>query len=137
MTANRRASVRFPIQCPALVKFPRKTGSTEIIETCTNNISTGGVLLETRARLPLEMIVEVDIITRSILPGAPCEESDDDFISITGNIVRKGADGMAVAFDPEYRIFPALQQIMFLRRQLDWIIRHHDGVATGRFTVVN
>jgi hypothetical protein len=136
MAANRRSSVRFPAQFPALVKYAKQTGGTQIMEMQTINISTRGVLLDNPMHLPLMANVQVDIIAHSELPRSDCDDSCLDFISITGRIVRIDCDGLAVSFDLAYQLVPVRERIRTLRRQLDWIVRNHGGFTAERLTVV-
>jgi hypothetical protein len=136
MTINRRSSVRFPAQLPAMIKCPLPNGGTQIEELRTLNISAQGVLLDNPIHLPLMTNVEVDIIAQSVLCGTHNHEAENDFISITGRIVRKDCSGLAIAFDLEYRLSPVRERILALRHQLDWIIRHHGGITYGHISVV-
>jgi hypothetical protein len=136
MAANRRLSVRFPAQFPALIKYSTQPGGTQVIEMRTTNISTRGVLLDTQMHLPLRKKVDVDIIVQPVLPGSVCDDSCDDFISISGRIVRRDFSGLAISFDLEYKVFSVRERIRILRRQLDWIVRNHGGFTADRLTVV-
>ncbi len=102
---DRRRLQRYELRAPATVKAEVQNQET-VEELFTQNISSGGAFFQTEHPLPKGVSVEITLflLTAAFRPwrGRPYKVK----ISTGGTVVRSEDEGMAVAFDPKYRMVP-------------------------------
>ena len=100
---EQRQKERFPIGIPVRIVVTGD-GEPEIIDSVTENISAGGVLVQAAEPLPLGTKVELDLVI-------PIEDirkmsGKNARIKISGSVVRLDTRFIAIQFGREYKVLP-------------------------------
>ena len=101
---EKRCLERFELPLPAAIEVIRGTPnpSKGVICLTARNISASGAYFDTERPLEVGARVHIDLI---LALGKILErEERAAYVSLTGRVVRAEHQGMAVSFDPNYRI---------------------------------
>lgn len=102
--SDKRAMERFELELQAEVLVDEQDGEAAFVEMMTENICAGGVYLKTEQPLPVGAQIKMKLVL-------PLDELKNltgrrALIQVTGAVVRKQNDGMAVCFNKNYQISP-------------------------------
>jgi hypothetical protein len=105
LDSDRRQLQRYQLRASAIVKGEVQNQET-VAEFFTRDISSGGAFFHTDHPLPAGVSVEITLflITSAFREwrGRPYKVK----VTTAGTVVRSEEEGMAVAFDPKYRMVP-------------------------------
>jgi len=105
--SDRRKMERFDLKLPTKFFWTGKGKVQESIELVTSNVCAGGAYLMTNSPLPIGTHVKADITL--ILNRSHELRSRRSIIKLSGDVIRKDHQGMAIRFGRKYKILP--QQI--------------------------
>jgi len=101
---NRRKFERYPVDAPARITLIGSRGKAKTIDSHIDDLSAVGGFFPDAKSLPVGQRLEVDIFLpferSNFLPG----EYDLITMTVTGDAIRSGPSGTAVAFNDEYRL---------------------------------
>ncbi len=101
---ERRKLERFDLQTPANIEIDLADGTQQLEGLATKDISSGGAFLVTSvpfpegAKVKLEFLITMDILRKIVGEGKRTK------IKVDGTIVRVDKGGIAIKFDPRYKI---------------------------------
>jgi hypothetical protein len=91
---------RFDIKLPATITWSDNKAKNNKIELSTSNICAGGAYFPTHRPLDVATPVTLDVI----LPFETDHNGNRRSVNINGSVVYTSCQGMAIAFDGNYRI---------------------------------
>jgi hypothetical protein len=95
---ERRILARFNLQLRSILK--KLQDGEEVLELFTRDVSSKGAFFLTGNPLPVDTSLSMTLYL-------PVGESVNSVLSVAGKVVRTEDEGMAVRFDPSYRLVPA------------------------------
>jgi hypothetical protein len=104
MMVENRSMKRFGVQIPAMVSDCRNETQTDCIQMFTKDISSHGAFFLTPTKLELGTEIDISLMLPALLPMIPNEEQTT--IQLKGKIVRTASDGIAVAFNGNFKFKP-------------------------------
>lgn len=102
---ERREMERFPLEIEECRMSCGKTEDAISEELRIENICAGGAFVKTKKQLP----VGTDVTLNMVLPlhiGANQFTTKKSYISVIGEVIRTGEQGMAIGFGRKYSISP-------------------------------
>ena len=101
---EKRNMERFDLKLPALLSIEDESGYTRAFEFMIRDICAGGAFFKTESPLSVGTDVKMDLI----LPLDKFKSGEDNRsrIDVSGSVIRKESQGMAVCFDKKYSISP-------------------------------
>jgi len=103
---ERRELERFKLKLPARIEMVsgKPEVGRDIINTETDNISSGGAFFHTLSPLPEGTQVKIDLLLNFQRLRIP--KNRRPHINVRGNVLRSEATGMAIQLDKRYKIIP-------------------------------
>ena len=103
---DQRRLDRFTLRLPATIKVVSnvKENGAQTYEVTTSDVCAGGAFFETDAplaegtKVKVRMILSIESIKKMTGKQA--------VVNVTGHVLRTGHDGIAVCFNPNYRMTP-------------------------------
>ena len=103
---NQRKMDRFALRLPATLKVVSNVGENgaQTFEVMTSDVSAGGAFFETNAplaegtKVKVKMILSIESIKKMTGKQA--------VVNVSGHVLRTGHNGIAVCFNPNYRMTP-------------------------------
>jgi hypothetical protein len=99
---DKRKFERFEINVPARIEIPGQDGCTIKVDLETHDLSAGGTFIELGKPLPEGCAVKIDIVLSFEELKTDADPSGSLILSTTGQVVRSGADGVAIRFNEDY-----------------------------------
>ena len=101
---DQRRFERHDIDVTARIELITSRRKRKVIESHVANLSAvGGFFLDVKS-LPLGQLLKVDIFLLFERPNPSLEEHELITMTVTGQVVRSGSSGTAIAFTEEYRL---------------------------------
>ena len=97
---ERRKMERFSLELPALLSIVDESGNPKTFEAVTNNICAGGVYFVIDKPLSVGTDVKTDLMI------SLKKVNKKTRINVSGAVIRKDENGMAICFDEKYIISP-------------------------------
>jgi hypothetical protein len=103
---ERRKLERFDLQAPAKLRVEREGTRSDFVSLVTRDISSSGVYvatdqpLEIGARVKLELLISLDMISRMIGEGGKAK------VKVDGQVVRADGKGVAIQFVNKFKMQP-------------------------------
>ena len=99
---EQRSLERFDLSIPATLRVGSDSEESVSFNLLTRDISSGGAFLHTDAPLPEGTPIKMDLI----LPIDKLKEltGKQAFIKVKGIVIRSESSGMAICFEPTYKI---------------------------------
>ena len=101
---EKRNMERFDLKLPALLSIKAESGYTRAFEFMIRDICAGGAFFKTESPLSVGTDVKMDLIIP--LDKFKSGENNRSRIDVSGSVIRKESQGMAVCFDKKYSISP-------------------------------
>jgi hypothetical protein len=101
---DQRRFERYNIDVHARIELITSCGKRKVIESHVANLSAVGGFFPHVKSLPLVQLLKVDIFLPFERPNPSLEEHQLITMTVTGQVVRSGSSGTAVAFAEEYRL---------------------------------
>lgn len=102
--SEKRILERFDLQIPATLKVISKTGNNEgrVINLKTHDVCAGGAFFQTEDPLPEGTVIQLGLI----IPIEKLKKitGKQAYFEVGGKVVRTETGGMAIFFEPDYRI---------------------------------
>ena len=95
---------RFALELPAWISIIDESGEPQTFEAVTKNICAGGAFFRTEQSLTVGTAVKMNLILS--LYNILKTETISSRIDVSGSIIRKELEGIAVCFDDQYQIMP-------------------------------
>ncbi len=101
---DKRKFERFNIEAPIRIKILSPGDKNDKLVFQTKNVSAGGVFIGTKQPLHegTEIKIEIFLLNKEAQDLGDADKGD--VIIVTGQVLRSGADGMAVCFNEDYDI---------------------------------
>ena len=105
---EKRKFERFELSVTARISIegPEDSQGGKILELISRDICAGGAFFRTDQPLPEGTKVKIDLVLPLEHLKQIINHSDKVFIKITGTVLRSESSGMAICFDPNYKIQP-------------------------------
>jgi hypothetical protein len=102
---ERRELERFILEVPARVEVKAEAKAKPPLDLRTSNICSGGAFFPTAEALPkgTDVSIDLDLPLDRLADLVSCKQVH---VKVNGTVIRSGAAGMAVSFDPHYQIVP-------------------------------
>jgi len=101
---EKRKMERFALNLPALLSIKDESGNTRAFEFMIRDICAGGAFFKTDYPLSVGTDVKMDLIIP--LDKFKSGKNNRTCIDVSGSVIRKESQGMAVCFDKKYSISP-------------------------------
>ena len=101
---EKRKMERFSLSLPALLSIKDDTGNTRAFEFIIRDISAAGAFFKTDTPLSVGTEVKMDLLLP--LDKFKTGKNYRSHIDVSGSVIRKESQGMAVCFDKKYSISP-------------------------------
>jgi hypothetical protein len=101
---EKREMERFALNLPALLSIKDGSGNTRAFEFMIRDICAGGAFFKTDTPLSVGTDVKMDLIIP--LDKFKTGKKNRSRIDVSGSVIRKESQGMAVCFDKKYSISP-------------------------------
>ncbi|MBA4422448.1 MAG: hypothetical protein C0390_05005 [Syntrophus sp. (in: bacteria)] len=99
---NRRRFKRYDIDAPVQIELIQSRRKQKVIESHVVDLSAVGGFFPDVKSLPLGQLLKVDIFLPFEGPNPSVEKHDLITMTVTGQVVRSGSSGTAIAFTEEY-----------------------------------
>ncbi len=116
MSIERREQKRFFLNLQAKISYRHSTNHAPVIDTVAANVSSGGAFLRTDHKFPLATKVKIEfylsvedlkrlrfILSLDSLKQLTCKNI---WVSASGIVIRREAEGVGVIFDTDYQLTP-------------------------------
>lgn len=105
MNKSKRRVERIDLELPTTMEVLDIPGQEPVIlEFITQDVSSGGAFIHTAQPLPVNTLVEMDLVLP--LDELKKIEGKKAHIKVSGMVVRVNSAGMGICFDEEYEIKP-------------------------------
>lgn len=101
---DQRRFERYNIDVPSRIELIASRRKRKVIESHVGDLSAVGGFFPHVKSLPLPQLLKVDIFLPFERPNSSLEEHELITITVTGQVVRSGSSGTAIAFTEEYRL---------------------------------
>ena len=96
--------MRFDLEIAATIELLTPGQERELLNLLTSNICSGGAYFHTTQPLPEGSRVKVDLDLPLDRLERLKEGYRQDYIKVTGEVLRAESEGMAICFDEDYQI---------------------------------
>ena len=101
---DKRLMERFDLNLPAYVTLGKEESDKKTFEFETLDVCAGGAFFKTDKEFPVGAEVDVDLV----LPLDELKKIPGNkvLVKVSGSVIRKDSNGLAVSFDKKYEIVP-------------------------------
>lgn len=103
---DKRRLVRFDLKVPAKIECLGRKKDKDVLDLVTSNLCSGGAFFPTEQTLPEGTKVRVDLMLPLGGLKKLISQYDHACIEVTGTVIRRESQGMAISFNRDYSIHP-------------------------------
>ena len=101
---EKRKMERFFLELPANLIVDKENGEKKAIQLLTRDVCAGGAFFKTEK--PLSVGTDLKICMIITFEKLQSLEGKRSRVDVSGSVIRKDQEGMAICFDKKYRISP-------------------------------